>query len=244
MAGLALPVLRKGSFRLVKFFDHLQRELPLIGVIPLRPFQRDACVCPGRIGAGPPRILRGLAVHLVGVRQVLLQHLFEPFRAGEMPECDPQQRTVLERWRVDGRFICPPGHRLEPFSSDLVQPAIARASGVLDARGHQAQLLQFLELGVDLAVGRTAVEEPHAPVDPLADVVARELVLVGQHAEQRPAGRRKIRLAWRSAVLHLSRLTTRIAIHGVTDRWPGRGIAQQTLCDERCLAHRLRRRFS
>ena len=95
-----------------------------------------------------------------------------------MSEGHPQQRAMLERRRVDRRIVRPPSHRVQSLVSDLVQPAIARPAGVLDARGYQAQLLQLLELGIDVAVGRAVVEEPHAPVDPFADVITRKLMLV------------------------------------------------------------------
>ena len=103
-------------------------ELTLVGVIPLGPLQRDARVCPGRIGTGPLGVLRGLAVHLVGIRHVFLQHLFQPRRVGQMPQRHPQQRAMLERRRVDRRLVRPTGDRVKPGFSDLVQPAIAGAA--------------------------------------------------------------------------------------------------------------------
>src|SRR5690606_6668483 len=79
--------------------------------------------------------------------------------------------------------------RAQPDLGDAVQPPTAHAL-VGDHPGtHQIQLLELLQLGVHLAHRRTPVEEADAPVGPLLQIVAGQLLAEGEHAQHGPAGR-------------------------------------------------------
>ena len=139
-------------------FISLQGEFALGGVILGGPTQREHRVCPGGFGLGPLGVLDGLAVPGFRVRHVFLQQFLEPAWVTEVAERNPQQHTVLEHRRVHGRVVGPLGDGVHPGRGDLVEPAATGAFVALDARGHQSQHLELLQLGVDLAVGRTPVD--------------------------------------------------------------------------------------
>ena len=108
-----------------------------------------------------------------------------------------------------------------PASGDLVEAAASGALVALDARGHQTQALQLLQLGIDLAVRRAPVVEVDARVDPFLQVVARDFLFVGHHAQQCPTGGGKCRLPYPFSAgrVHAARLTTRSAkVAPATDR--------------------------
>ncbi|SKT64297.1 Uncharacterised protein [Mycobacteroides abscessus subsp. abscessus] len=156
------------------------------------------------------------------------QNLLEPGRICHVALHHTQHHTVFEHLRLSGRLIGPLTHRRHARRGDLVQSPAAGTVVMVHTRGGVADLLQFPQLGIDLTERRAPVEVADAPVGPLLDVVAGNLFLVGQHAEDRPARGSKIRFAGRTDCCHRSRVATADSGYGAPGPLSGTTVAVST----------------
>ena len=144
-------------------------------------------------GVGVEGVGHGLEVGPVGRHPapLLVDHRLEPLGGDEGAEHEAEGQVVAVDGGRDGLLGRPPRQPALALGRQPPHPPGAAAGALGVAAGHQATRGQPVELGVDLAHGRSGEEEPQGGVGPGPQLVARRLAK-GQQAQHRGARGRQL----------------------------------------------------
>jgi hypothetical protein len=106
----------------------------------------------------------------------------------EVPEPDSEKNSVFEdgSFSIDG--CLPTSKCLSPNRSDRVDGLVSNFISSNSSAAYEAKIFETTKLGVDLACGRTPIEEVEDGVRPILDVVSGELAPKTENSENRPCG--------------------------------------------------------
>jgi hypothetical protein len=106
----------------------------------------------------------------------------------EVPEPDPEKNSVFENGNFSIDSCLPTSKCLSPNRSDCVDGLVSNFISSNSSAAHETKIFQTTKLGVDLARGRTPIEEVEDGVGPILDVIAGELAPKTENSENGPCG--------------------------------------------------------